>query len=493
MHKLVTLVNTNQIKPAIAPLAFDYLYEPLTCAGFNVDLLDLCFADDFHAAIAAYCRSKTTHFWGVTLRNTDDTYFASKSSFLDLISDIIQTIKHYSTVPIVMGGVGFSIMPEKILQKCGVQFGILCEGEISFPLLLTRLVSNEPYDDIPGLVYRTAQGFQRNPVAFADLKQVGTHRRELINNSHYFSTGGQAGIETKRGCNRVCIYCVEPLVKGRKVRLRDPTQIVDEIEALLAQGANVFHINDSEFNLDIQHALRFCDELLQRKLSHVIQWYAYGMPTPFPDLLAQKMCEAGCKGMNFGVDSASERMLRVLKRTFRPYHIERAVQTCRRYGMAHMLEILLGAPGETGETVAETIRFLKHINPERVSVTLGLRIFPNTELEQLVRAEGISPDNPNLHGAIEGNDDLLQPIFYLSSLIAPNPFQYVAELIGSDDRFFGVNTNDFNYNMNQLLVNAIAQGEKGAYWAILDKLAKRNIAHSSDSAHAPISFSSEQK
>lgn len=471
MNELVALVNTNQVKPSIAPIAFDYLYEPLVQAGFRVGILDLCFEDNVEEAVATFCASTPPAFWGITVRNTDDTYFASQHSFLPLVQGMIETIKRYSSAPIVMGGVGFSIMPEKILEYCGGDFGITCEGEVSFPLLLTRLLKHEAYEDIPGLVYRTPQGYKRNPLVFSDLVQVGSHCRKLIDNEHYFQKGGQIGIETKRGCSRVCIYCVELIVKGRKVRLRDPVHVVDEIEELVKRGITAFHINDSEFNLDIRHALAFCEEIQRRRLQHSMQWYAYGMPTPFPDILAESMRAAGCAGMNFGVDAASEKMLRVLKRTFRPYHIARAVETCKRYHLPYMLELLLGGPGETTETVRETIEFIKNIDAERVAVTVGLRVFPGTELARIVCAEGLSADNPNLYGAIEGNDDFMQPLFYISSDIAPDPLAYIRALIGDDKRFFGVNTNNMNYNANQLLVNAIAQGERGAYWAILSKIA----------------------
>jgi len=475
MDKLVTLVNTNQVKPAIAPIAFDYLHEPLTRAGFRVELLDLCFAEDFEAAIASYCGENRTDFWGITLRNTDDTYFPSQYPFIPLVQKMVQTIKRYSDAPITMGGMGFSIMPEKILAYCEADFGIICEGEVSFPLLLTRLVKRENYADISGLVYKTAEGYKRNPASFSDLVAEGTHHRTLVNNQKYFAEGGQIGIETKRGCTRCCIYCVEPMVKGRKVRLRSPIHVVDEMESLIRQGANAFHINDSEFNLDIKHASAFCAEIRRRNLQDHMQWYAYGMPTPFPDELARSMCESGCAGMNFGVDSASEKMLRVLKRTFRPAHIARAVETCKRHNLPYMLEILFGAPGETDETVRETIQFLKQIDAERVAVTIGLRVFPDTELEQMVRAEGISRNNPNLHGVIEGNDDLMFPLFYLSTHIAPNPLEYIDHLIGEDKRFLSVNATDFNYNTNDLLVDAISRGERGAYWLILSKMVDKEF------------------
>jgi len=467
--KLVTLVNTNQIKPTIAPIAFDYLYEPLIRAGFEVELLDLCFAEDFETPIAAYCRQKQTDFWGVTMRNTDDTYFAGRHSFIPLVRDIIRTLKQHSQAPIIMGGVGFSVMPEKLMDHFGIDFGIVCEGELSFPKLLTRLINGEPYHDISGLVYRTPTGLIRNRVEFGDLVEVGAHGREFINNTRYFAQGGQIGIETKRGCSRPCIYCVEPLTKGRKVRLRNPADVVDEMERLVQQGINVFHINDSEFNLNVKHCIAFCQEIMRRQLQDKIVWYAYGMPVPLPDELVKNMVDSGCVGLNLGADSASEKMLRILMRTFRPKHIATAVETCNRHHLLCAMDLLFGAPGETGKTVKESIEFVKKLAIERVIVTLGFRIFPGTALEKLVRAEGVTPDNPNLYGNIEGNEDFMEPIFYLSSHIASDPFKYVVELIDGDARFIAANSNDMNYDANQMLVDAIQQGERGAYWAILSR------------------------
>src|SRR5581483_2725547 len=115
-----------------------------------------------------------------------------------------------------------------------------------------------------------------------------------------------------------CIYCVEPLIKGRRVRLRDPEDVVDEMESLVGRGIDVFHINDSEFNLSIAHPIAVCDAIIARGLAHRVRWYAYGMPRPFPDELAAAMKAAGCAGMNFGVDSASRKMLTILRRTFAP-------------------------------------------------------------------------------------------------------------------------------------------------------------------------------
>ncbi len=479
MSKSVTFVNTNQIKPAIAPIAFDYLSGPVQRAGFSLRLLDLCFSDDIDGAIAYHCEQQQPNYWGVTLRNTDDVYFASGHSFIDGIRGIVASLRKACPVPVILGGAGFSVMPEKLLDYLDADFGIVREGEFSFPELLTSLENGGDIAQIPGLVYRRngeVLSTPRDKSNCGALDTLQTHERRTVDNRLYFRKGGQIGIETKRGCNRRCIYCVEPLIKGQSVRLRNPADVVDEMESLVQRGINVFHINDSEFNLSIAHPLALCREIVDRGLEERIEWYAYGMPKPFPDELAASMKAAGCVGMNFGVDSASEKMLKVLRRTFRPTDIERAVATAKRYGLEHIVELLFGAPGETLETVRETIDFVKRIDPQRVSVTVGLRIFPNTELEGMIRAEGLNEDNGNIYGQIKDNDDLIHPIFYLPRSLGPDPQAMIAEMIGDDPRFFGTNDELFNYNANDALVEAIANGERGAYWSILQRIERRMVA-----------------
>jgi tryptophan 2-C-methyltransferase len=477
MARRVTFVNTNQVKPAIAPIAFDYLSGPVRRAGFDLCLLDLCFTEDVTSAIAAHCRARAPDYWAVTLRNTDDVYFSSGHSFLERIRGMVQALRAARPVPVIMGGAGYSAMPERLLDYLGADYGIVREGEFTFPELLQCLEEGRPFTEIPGLVFRrdgVVQATRRDADSCGPLERLGPHRRDLVDNERYFAKGGQIGIETKRGCNRKCIYCIEPLIKGQRVRLRRPGDVVDEMEALVARGIDVFHINDSEFNLSIAHPLALCREIVARGLHERIQWYAYGMPRPFPDELAGAMRAAGCVGMNFGVDSASAKMLAILRRTFRPADIAQAVAVAKRHGLEHILELLFGAPGETRETVAETIAFVKALDPDRVAVTVGLRIFPGTELEVMVRAEGLTGGNPNLHGHVDGNGDLLHPVFYLPAALGPNPQRFIAELIGDDRRFFGANDSLFNYNANDALVEAIAQGERGAYWSILNRIEKRH-------------------
>ncbi|MBC7105102.1 MAG: radical SAM protein, partial [Firmicutes bacterium] len=285
--------------------------------------------------------------------------------------------------------------------------------------------------------------------------------------------GGQAGLETKRGCDRKCIYCADPLAKGRKPRLRPPAHIVQEIANLLAQGIDCFHLCDAEFNIPEEHAWEVCREIVRAGLGERIRWYTYASPRPFSPELALLMRRAGCAGINFGVDSAHPRVLKALGRDFGPEEIVAAVQACNQAGLACMLDLLIGGPQETPETVAETIRLVKSLAVTAVGVAVGVRIYPGTGLAALDEEEGFSPNNPNLRGRVEGNEEYLEPVFYLSSALGPEPEAFVSGLIGRDARFLFMAPaadRSYNYNQNLRLAEAIRRGCRGAYWHILRQI-----------------------
>lgn len=115
---LEALVNTNRIKPSIAPIGLEYVAEALYAAGHHVEVLDLCWADDWNSAIASSLDKTSFDLVGITLRNTDDCAFTSRQSFLDEFVDMVNTIRKHTDALIVLGGVGFSVMPEQVLRLC---------------------------------------------------------------------------------------------------------------------------------------------------------------------------------------------------------------------------------------------------------------------------------------------------------------------------------------------------------------------------------------
>jgi radical SAM superfamily enzyme YgiQ (UPF0313 family) len=472
----VLLVNTNLMKPPVAPIGLDYLADSIRAAGHEPRLLDLCFSDGIEKDITAAAGSFEPDVIGVSVRNTDDCYFASGAFFLPGIRDVVASLRRASDAPIVMGGVGFSVMPEAVMDFCGADLGIAGEGEEAFVRLLEALRTKSGLAEVAGLIWREKGALRRNPPVDSLLDLLPSRTRSLVDNRRYFREGGQAGFETKRGCAMTCLYCADPVSKGRRVRLRSPRLVVKELQALLGQGIDHFHTCDCEFNLPVEHAREICQAIIDSKVGERIRWYAYCAITPFDEDTALLFKRAGCAGIDFGADSGNLGMLRRLGRPFDPEDILQTARCCRTAGIPFMYDLLIGGPGETRESVRETIDLMRRAEPDCVGVSLGIRVYDGTPIADFVRSQGDMTLNQALHGAKEDNPQFLRPVFYLSPDIGEDTAAFVRDLVGTDERFFLPSgpeaERDCNYNDNALLSDAIAKGARGAYWDILRRLRK---------------------
>lgn len=471
MKSTAVLINTNLMKPPVTPIGLDYLGSALLRNGFEVDVIDLCFCDDYRTEIDSYFEKKAPLVVGMTIRNTDDCYFLSQDFMMAQIKGIVSHIKKRTDAALVLGGVGFSVMPEQILDYLDVDFGIWGDGEWAFPELLKRIQSGKNFGSLPGLVLRNGKGIRKNQRRFCDLDQLGVPGRDIVDNRRYFREGGMGSIETKRGCPMQCIYCADPISKGRRLRLRSPHLVSSELEVLCKQGIDHIHICDSEFNVPEEHTLALLREMIRKKLGERLRWYAYLRPVPFNREMASLMLRGGCQGIDFGVDHVNDGILKTLRRGYTKEDVVRTARICHEFGITFMYDLLLGGPGEDRQTLKEVIDCMKEISPACIGISAGIRIYPHTRLAGMVFKEGLNKGNPNLKGTLSENDGFLKPMFYLSSAISRDIIPHLSTLIGEDDRFFLGATEDaeknYNYNENQILIEAIRKGYRGAFWDIL--------------------------
>jgi len=466
----VALVNTNRIRPPIAPIGLEYVAEALSTSGHEVEILDLCWEEGWERAVASFFSRREYRLVGISIRNTDDCSLSSRESFLPEHASISRTVREHTGALIVLGGVGFSIMPEEVLEQCGADAGVRGDGEFALPELTARLERNEDWGDISSLIFRRNGRWRRNAVSTPPLADLPPMSRGFLDNLRYFREGGQAGFETKRGCPCGCVYCADPLAKGKISRLRPAAAVVDEIARLLAQGIDHFHTCDSEFNVPEDHARKICEEILERGLGGKLRWYAYCAPAPFSPDLANLMRRAGCIGINFGVDSGDDGILQRLGRSFGTEDIFLAARSCREAGITVMFDLLIGSPGETRESILRTIDMVKRAAPDRAGVAAGVRVYPGTKLAGWVL------QGERKKGLI-GGEDLSRPVFYIDPEVAPILFDLLDELTRDDPRFLFFDpsrpASNYNYNANQLLVDAIREGYRGAYWDVLCRYGTR--------------------
>lgn len=478
---MLTLINTNTMAPAIGPIGLDYIAAAAQQAGIETQALDLGLADEPVTVIREYFSTRNPELIGLSFRNADDCFWPSADWFIPGLKNTIETIRKVTDAPIVLGGVGYSIFARPIFEYTNVEFGICGDGEAAVPSLIHQLRGTRRFSDVPGLLWRDHSTIRSNPPSWPDPISLGT-ARSFVDNPTYFNRGGQCGLETKRGCNRHCIYCADPLAKGNRLRLRKPVEVADEVESLLLQGIDVLHICDSEFNVPKNHAHAVCEEFNRRSLGDKIHWYTYMLPSPFDAELAEVMARAGCVGIDFTGDSACESMLRTYQQQHRRENLAAAVKLCRKNGITVMIDLLLGGPGETPQTICETIDFIKKIGPDCAGAALGMRVYPRTAMQTILSDEVREGKEGNIHRKYSGPIDLLKPTFYISKALGERPAEFVRDLIAGDQRFFEpaievdrqvIDDGDaanYNYNENLVLTQAIQKGARGAYWDILRQL-----------------------
>ena len=289
--------------PLIGPIGIDYVAASAEKAGIDVEVVDLGLADQPEKVLKDYFSTREPELVGLSFRNADDCFWPSADWFVPGLKDTITTIRSMVDAPIIIGGVGFSILARSILEYTGADFGISGDGETAITSLIRQLRDTRKFEDVPGLIWKENNRIHSNPPSWPDSISLGS-ARNFVDNQSYYKKGGQCGLETKRGCNRDCIYCADPLAKGDRLRLRNPFEVADEVQSLLSQGIDVLHLCDSEFNVPRSHAYAVCKELNSRSLGDKIRWYAYLSPLPFDADLAKAMARAGCVGINFTGDSA---------------------------------------------------------------------------------------------------------------------------------------------------------------------------------------------
>jgi anaerobic magnesium-protoporphyrin IX monomethyl ester cyclase len=345
---------------------------------------------------------------GLSVRNVDSVAFwdfivgEANDAFLtmDHLKEIARLLRQNlpNTVQIV-GGPAFSIFAKHIMEVIPeLDFGVVGEGEITFPLLLDNL--SRP-DNVPGVFFKrngsVGQTANGQPLS---LPAITNPDYDVMDIKPYIDLEqlDSIGIQSKRGCSQLCDYCVYPLINGRRVRLRDPIQVVNEIEDLIKRHhLKSFQFTDSVFNHPPRHADAICDEIIRRKLK--IEWSAWYNIKTLDEESMEKAVEAGCHILELSPDGFSDRTLKAMEKNITKKDIIRICQVARKVPHALIrLNFLCNLPGETIFSLVQLLIFfvrLKLFYRGKVEIHAFnfIRIFPNTVIYQRAMNEGIiSPD-----------------------------------------------------------------------------------------------------
>jgi radical SAM superfamily enzyme YgiQ (UPF0313 family) len=275
--------------------------------------------------------------------------------------------------------------------------------------LVDALCSGAPIEALPGLVReRNGTVVFTPPGEDADLDSLprpALHR--WIDLARYQRHGATIPIQSKRGCVYKCVYCTYRNVEGWGYRTRNPELVADEIEELKVRaGVRHFDFVDSTFNSPPGHALQVCEAITRRKLGVQLDTTNFTPATASSELLGA-MKAAGFRSLGITAESASDPVLEKLEKGFNVAKVREVAERVEKHGIKALWIFLVGGPGETRQTVEETLSFAKWRleRGDAVYLTVGLRIYPGTTLHRIAIAEGVVPPNSTL----------LDPAFYFSS------------------------------------------------------------------------------
>ncbi len=343
---------------------------------------------------------------GISLRNIDSTDSQNTGWVLDKYKRIIETLRSLSTAPVMVGGAGFSIMPELILDHLGADCGVVGEGEELAPVV-SRVLADRGAGlaDGSGSVAPLRRLWRQEHLKHWERDLPGTTRgleqeRPLF--EYYQGQGGLVGVQSKRGCPYKCLYCTYPQIEGHRLRARQAGAVTAELEYLKKNhGLRNFYFTDSVFNDDAGHWLELLEDMVRKKLD--LGFAAYFRPARVGREEMKLAQRAGLMAIESGLDSSSAQTMRCMKKPFIPEEVLEFQEICvdLKIPVGHF--VIFGGPGETDSTLEDGLKFVTSIPSCVIFAGVGIRVFPGSGIHDLMRSEARFTKSGSLSGYASGN------------------------------------------------------------------------------------------
>lgn len=401
MNVLLISANTETINMIPLPLGLNCVAVAARNAGHDVHLLDLMGGGDHQELIRKAIQQSRPALIGVSVRNIDNQQMGETRFLLEPVRNIIAQCKAFSDAVIVVGGAGFSIFPQAALSYLKADMGICGEGEMAFTKLIDALERGGDLSKIAGLC------LPGKPAELVKVERAELDRLPLPDPSLWSLPSGAGNeiwipFQTRRGCPMQCAYCSTFALEGTAIRKHSADAIVEGIARHLAAGFSNFYFVDNTFNFPPNYTKELCASLIAARLGVI--WRCILYPGFVDEEMVRLMAEAGCVEASLGFESGSPEILKNLGKKYTVEQVRFASDLLREHGIKRMGFLLLGGPGETRETVLESLAFADSLKLDMLKLTVGIRIYPGTPLEKIAQAEGL----------IAEGDDLLLPRFYLA-------------------------------------------------------------------------------
>jgi radical SAM superfamily enzyme YgiQ (UPF0313 family) len=307
---------------------------------------------------------------------------------------ISRQVKRLDPAPvIVVGGPQVTIMPELTIENTAFDYAVEGEAEIAFPALLDAISGGGDPRSIKGALYldggRVIRSGMAEPMAINDTPFPA---RDLLPNDLYFDMTTESrrasSIMTARGCPFRCSFC-ERYIRGGHYRPRSPDSVVSELEELVkTYGCNEVVIYDDTFTASKKRAADICQKILESDLK--FHWDCRTRVDCVDAELLKLMKRAGCSRISFGVESAGAAVLDQFRKNITIEQVEQAFRWAREAGVKILAYFMLGAPGESRESIENTVKLSLRLAPDFAYYSIVVP-YPGTDMYDRALSDGLIP------------------------------------------------------------------------------------------------------
>ncbi|MFO7964297.1 MAG: radical SAM protein [Desulfobacterales bacterium] len=356
------------------PLGLGFIAAVLEQAGIEVKLLDF--------VVFPYSRKILEYH--INRFSPDVVGATCVTMSFDNAIRVIRDAKNINPeIATVMGGPHVSFNVEPTLSAFPeLDVIVRGEGENTIVHLVKSIEQNTDFAAVEGIAFRNGEHIHitgsRKPV---DINRLPLPARHHIPLGRYRALGMPVSMTSSRGCPFQCIFCVGRKMVGAGVRYRNPVSVADEMSQLSRMGFHQINLADDLFTANTIHCTNVCDAIINRGLN--VQWTSFARVDTVSGEILKKMKAAGCHTVSFGVESGNPEMLKRIKKGITRRQVIDAVRMCLDAGLSPQASFILGLPGETPETMQDSIEFGQVLR--KMGVQHGFHIlapFPGTEIRE---------------------------------------------------------------------------------------------------------------
>ena len=347
----------------LPPIGLMYVAAALEKAGFEVQMLDNYLMKKSIGEIKQLVTNLNPQIVGITCGS------ATYARCVETARAIKEALPNCR---IVVGGWHASYVPDSLLANPEIDYVVMGEGERAITQLATCITNNNESAaaTIPGVACRRKGKNIKNPPKFIEnLDEIPYPARHLLplelydRTIEYLSVKPADVMSISRGCVFSCGFCETKKLWGNICRAFSPQRVIDEIQDLQSKYGTkgLYFINDN-FTLRKKETIELCNLMIKNKMD--LEWVCDTRVDLVDQELLEKMREAGCKTIWFGVESGSQKILQRIGRNTTLEQIESAFKLCSKNGIKTACSFMLGVPDETLKDMETSLKFAKKLNPD---------------------------------------------------------------------------------------------------------------------------------